>query len=229
MVTSLLPSVNALRINEIMYDPDYNENYNEWIEIYNEGEAINLESYTLCGRSLVPGFVDTSGTIEGDRGLLLEAGAYALVTDGGSGSEVLTNYDIDDKTLVVHVDAASMCGGLSNEGETIILGEEEFSYGGDAEPGFSVEWGENGFVSGSTPDGTPGRGNTPRATFEESKKDRVSVEENSGPIRLSSSPEIDNVLEETYITPEGKVRQTIVYVFAGFCVLVMLLIILKRM
>jgi len=39
-----IPVINAsLIINEIMYDPEENDNNHEWIEIYNNGnEEINL-------------------------------------------------------------------------------------------------------------------------------------------------------------------------------------------
>ena len=224
MGISLTGTTSALRINEIMYDPSYNENYNEWIELYNEGEVVDLGEYVLCESALLPGFVALNGLIQNNEGLILETGAYALVSDGGSGSEVLTNYAFESDVLFVHVDSGSICGGLNNKGETIPLNDDLFSYAGGVEPGFSVEWTEEGFVSSLEEGGTPGRENTIQ------ERTKASGEGEREPIRLSSAPlEGKRAGFETYITPEGKVRRIAVYLFGGLCIVITFLVALKRL
>ncbi|MFH0936169.1 MAG: lamin tail domain-containing protein, partial [Candidatus Woesearchaeota archaeon] len=50
-----------LIINEVMYNPSDDENYNEWIEIYNNGnEEIDLSLWKLCNKNILSGFVDSS-------------------------------------------------------------------------------------------------------------------------------------------------------------------------
>ena len=108
--------------SEIMYAPTFNEDYNEWIEIYNSGSSdINLTDWKLCNINLLPGYVDHSdnGTIKENNGLLLKAGEYAVISDGKSGTDAYNNFDING--LAVHTNAASTCGGLTNKGKEIVL------------------------------------------------------------------------------------------------------------
>lgn len=270
MVISLASIGSALRIHEIMYDPQYNENYNEWIEIYNEGSGpVDLGNYTLCEKALFPGYIDREGATHDEQGLVLAAGAYALITDGGSGSEVYDNYNVG-QSLALHVDAASICGGLANEGEAIILRGsnetiDEVTYSPDAEPGFSLEWRDGVFAPSALIDGTPGSANSeppknnsnndpPSNHSEDPPEDkpprnrsRPSRENVSAPsfvplteeissvprseekskITLSSRTEVDTQ-EEIFITSEARMRQTVIYSFAGFCIVLTLLIVLKK-
>lgn len=274
MGLSLTVNATALRINEIMYDPESNENYNEWIEIYNEGDQpLDLSNYTLCGKVLLGGFIDRTETVNNDQGLVLDPGAYALITDGGSGTEVYDTYDVDTAARALHVNAASICGGLANHGETITLIDsaqtvtEEVSYADNAEPGFSLEWNNDAFASSAEVDGTPGQENSEGAppddppgnddntdppdddTDDEPDEEEDEEEEpertprsfvplNEKEILVSETPrEEERIIlsapqKETtspaYITPEGRVRQAVIYAFSGFCIILALLIAFRR-
>lgn len=125
----LVPTVVAqVEITEIMYapeDPPFDYHYNEWIEIYSDVE-VDLSNYTLCGTTLVEGFVDLNGTVHNENSLTLSAGQYAIITDGGSsGTEVYDNFDVDSNALSISAKTATLCNsGLNNGGETITIEDE---------------------------------------------------------------------------------------------------------
>ncbi|MBU2612527.1 MAG: lamin tail domain-containing protein, partial [Nanoarchaeota archaeon] len=167
LVLFLVNFVYAVRINEIMYKPDFHQSYNEWIELYNEGsEEIDLVEFSLCGKNLVAGYVDRQGEIQNDGGLILEAGGFALITDGGSsGTEVYENFDVGPGALAIHVESATLCGGLTDTGKTLILekgGEtyEELTYSDNVEKGYSLEFKEGEFLKSQSIHGTPGEENS---------------------------------------------------------------------
>lgn len=158
--------ISAILISEIMYAPEnFNENYNEWIEIYNDGGSdVDLSNWTICGKNLLAGYVDYSdGQIKGNSGLVLQAGKYAIVSDGGTGAEVYSNFNISSGSLAIHVDASSLCGGLSNSGKEIQLSDfsgnlvHSVNYDvslGALKNGKSLQlcsafWGENDITPGS--------------------------------------------------------------------------------
>ena len=56
----LIPIASAdIIINEVMPWPEQNDNYNEWIELHNDGsQDVDLSNYTICGKGLLAGYVD---------------------------------------------------------------------------------------------------------------------------------------------------------------------------
>jgi hypothetical protein len=112
-------------INEIMYNPTQDDAYNEWIELYNtdSSQSQDLSNLTLCGTAIKSGYVEkNSSSVSNDGGMLLGAGQYAIITDGGSGTQVYDNFSIPSNALALHVDSSSICSGLSNSGTTVTLG-----------------------------------------------------------------------------------------------------------
>ena len=155
-----LQSVSALIISEVMYAPEENENYNEWIEIYNdENSDVDLNNWSLCGKELLEGYVAHSdGSLNSEEGLILSSGEYAIISDGGSGTEIYSNFNIDSSSLALHVDASSLCSGLSNSGDEISLEDgtgnivDNFDYEpnlGALDNGNSLQFENNWFNSGS--------------------------------------------------------------------------------
>ncbi|MEM7819807.1 MAG: hypothetical protein QXD48_03180, partial [Candidatus Aenigmatarchaeota archaeon] len=52
----------------------------------------------------------------------ISANGYAIITDGGSGSQVYQNFNVSENSIALYVDANSICGGLINtNNKTIIL------------------------------------------------------------------------------------------------------------
>ena len=168
MATSFLASnTSALIINEIMYDPVDNENYNEWLEIYNDEDGeVDLSDFSICDVSLLSGYVDREGNTNNDEGMILQPGKYAMITDGGSGTEVYDNYNVHEDSLALHVDAGSICGRLNNVGDTIVIknsNDEEIdsvTYSAGVEEGYSLELISGDFVESEDEGGTPGDENS---------------------------------------------------------------------
>jgi hypothetical protein len=111
-------------ITEIMYNPVQDENYNEWIEIFNPLDSgVNLSGWKLCNVSILPGYVNLSGDIGFVNDYTINPLSYSLITDGGSGSEVYGNFHIGTTLNFFHVDAGSLCNRLSNSGEVVWLSD----------------------------------------------------------------------------------------------------------
>ena len=110
----LLPFISAeLVINEIMMNPSESEDYNEWLEVFNNGtEEIDLSKWSLCGSKLSSGYVEKSSgeTKKTDEEILI-GGSYALITDGGSGTEVYSNFNVSEDSLAFHTATGSLCRG----------------------------------------------------------------------------------------------------------------------
>jgi len=117
--------VNAfVRINEIMYSPSSSQgsdNFNEWIEIFNNGTtSVDLTDATLCGDSLSKGFVNRSdANVRLNTSFILEPSKFALITDGGSGTSVYENFSVDLDALAFHVSGSTMCNSGLGDGEKI--------------------------------------------------------------------------------------------------------------
>ncbi len=110
----------CLEITEIMYNPIEDENYNEYVEIYNdEEEDVNVTLLTLCNDTLFCGYVSKSGENFSSE-CILKKGEFALITDGGSGSEVFENFDVKTEFLF-YTEKSSICGRLANSGEEVTL------------------------------------------------------------------------------------------------------------
>ncbi len=124
LTTTLQPATYGLVINEIMYNPDQcSDSYCEWIEVYNPtNQSIDLSGWYLCEDRLMEGYIDyPNGLLHSVNGMLIPSDGYALITDGGTGTLLYTNFNASLDAIALHVDAGSMCGGLSNSGETITL------------------------------------------------------------------------------------------------------------
>ena len=121
IILLIIPDTTAVIISEIMYAPTFGENYNEWIEIYNDKSDIDLSNWSLCGKDILEGYIDhnEAEALKNGEGLILTEGGYAIITDGGSGTEVYSNFDVSG--LALHVDSSSLCGRLSNTGKEISL------------------------------------------------------------------------------------------------------------
>ncbi len=117
----ITPAYASLLITEVMYDPPVNESYDEWIEIYNPtNDTISLENWTLCNVSLLKGLVNqTDNKTYSNTTFDLPPAGFAVITDGGSGTLAYNHYNVSG--LALHTNASTLCGGLSNNNETLYL------------------------------------------------------------------------------------------------------------
>lgn len=113
----------SVKITEVMYNPETcDDNFCEWIEIYNGAdEPVDLLNWKLCDKGLLEGYLDKEGTAYSETTTTLPSKSYAIITDGGSGTEVYSTFSINPNAMALHVDASSICGGLSNKGDLIVL------------------------------------------------------------------------------------------------------------
>lgn len=117
-------------ISEIMYNPSFDDNYNEWVELHNTGvDPLDLVGWTFCGKSVKSGYIERSGIVGNDTGLVIPPNGYAVLTDGGSGTEVYANFDVVGESTALHVDSSSLCNGsLPNSSDKeLVLSSSEFS------------------------------------------------------------------------------------------------------
>ncbi len=105
-------------INEIMYNPEQNDNYNEWIELYNPTN----HSINVSGWSITDNYAEDF--LEGDRDhgngtTIIPAYGYAIIADHGT--KIYENYSISNETIKLYVDDLSIGNGLGNEKDKLIL------------------------------------------------------------------------------------------------------------
>lgn len=107
-----------LLINEVMYNPETSENYNEWIELYNPtNQTINVSGWTLSdnyAEDSIQGNYDN-----GNGSTLIPPYRYAVITDHET--ELYKNYNISNSTIKLYVDDNSIGNGLGNNGDKIRL------------------------------------------------------------------------------------------------------------
>jgi hypothetical protein len=127
----LYPAVSfcqGIVISEIMYDPLQDDNYNEWIEVFNpSSEAISFENWTLCNVKILSGFKNFSdGLLHENLTYEIPAGVYAIITDGGSsGTQAYDNFSVYG--MPFHVNSTSMCGGLNDNGDTVNISYDNYT------------------------------------------------------------------------------------------------------
>src|SRR3989338_7400534 len=108
-------------ISEVMNNPIGDEERNEWIELYNDGnDPVNISDALLCGKKLGAGYIDNENTPKRTNDMSLGAGQYALITNGYSssnpGTEVYSEFEVPTTALSLHLsNSVTICSGLSND------------------------------------------------------------------------------------------------------------------
>ena len=113
-------SANIL-INEVMYDPGINDNYYEWIELYNPtNESINLSGWTIAdsfeNETIENDFDHGNGT------MTIPSQGYAVITDHGT--KIYEIFSIPNETIKLYIDDSSIGNGLGNSGDKLLLKNE---------------------------------------------------------------------------------------------------------
>jgi len=105
-----------------MYRPVQNEFYNEWIELHNPSDSnISMENWSLCDDLFLKGYVKRGDVVYLNTTFEIPANGFALITDGRTGTDVYQNFNVTENAVALHVDKATLCGGLINTGEFISL------------------------------------------------------------------------------------------------------------
>jgi phosphatidylserine/phosphatidylglycerophosphate/cardiolipin synthase-like enzyme len=178
---------NHLVINEIMYNPIKDDNYYEWVEIYNPlNYSINLSGWSIT---------DNHGTdileVDNERGngsTIIVSNGYALITD--QGTKIYDNITVDENVTLLKVDDKSIGNGLGNMKDKLIL---KNSTGCVID---AVEWGYDYDDINGTPASTGSEGKT-LARYPNMDSDNTSVDffESNLPTPGSNNSKDDNKLE----------------------------------
>ncbi len=125
-------SNSKMIINEIMYNPEENDNYYEWIELYNpSSQTINLSSWSITDNTYQD-FLEPN-IDKGTNNMLVPPKKYAIITDHGT--KIYEKYNISNQTIFFYVDDNSIGNGLGNTKDKILLKNEKNQVID------SVEWG----------------------------------------------------------------------------------------
>lgn len=118
----------CLIITEVMYDPTLTSDARgEYVELYNPSdESVDLRSSFWVSSSLK--ITDASGSapdhflsLDGNYPLTVPPKGFAVVYDGGSGSDVPSVYSIPADAVQAKVDDSAIGNGLNNSGDTVTL------------------------------------------------------------------------------------------------------------
>ena len=146
-----------IRINEIMANPDYDEDVNEWIEIYNnDSNSIDVKDYKI-GTKLI------KGGKENGSGAIIPANYFGIITD--SENRVYDNFDFGENIIKLYLEGDLV---LSNNGKEIILYDsngneiDRVSYPAIG-AGEDYSFIENNWIK--TSDITPGRNNEDNESY----------------------------------------------------------------
>lgn len=121
-------------INEVMYDPTSNDNYNEWIELYNPtNQFINVSGWNITD-NYASDFLK-GDTDHGNGTTRIPPYGYAIIAD--CGTRIYENFSVNSTAVRLYVDDSSIGNGLGNSKDRLIL---ENSNGGQVD---AVEWGYN--------------------------------------------------------------------------------------
>jgi hypothetical protein len=105
-------------INEVMYDPETNDHYNEWIELYNPtNQSINVSGWRITDNS-AEDFLEGDSD-NGNGATVIPPYGYAIIADHGT--EIYENFFIPNNTIRLYVDDSSIGNGLSNSEDKLIL------------------------------------------------------------------------------------------------------------
>jgi len=109
---------NHLLINEIMYNPVKDDNYNEWIEIYNPLNcSINLSGWSITDNH---GTDSLEADIENGNGsTIIVPDGFAIITDHGT--KIYDNLTVAENVVLLNVDDKSIGNGLGNTKDKLIL------------------------------------------------------------------------------------------------------------
>lgn len=121
-------------INEVMPNPTQDDNYNEWIELFNPTDiSINISEWTITDNYSE----DTiqADDINGDGSTIIPPKSYAILTD--QETKVYENFSIPKNIINLNVDDKSIGNGLGNTKDKLILKDES---GNIID---TLEWGEN--------------------------------------------------------------------------------------
>lgn len=115
-----------------MYNPTQDDNYNEWVELYNPtNQSINISEWSITdnnGEDFLEG-----DTENGNGTTIIPPNGYAIIADHET--KIYENFSIPNTTICIYVDDLSIGNGLGNSEDKLILKDK---LGNIVD---SIEWG----------------------------------------------------------------------------------------
>ncbi|MCX6667506.1 MAG: lamin tail domain-containing protein, partial [Euryarchaeota archaeon] len=129
---SIAGALSTIVINEVMYNPTQDDNYNEWIELYNPtNQSINVSGWSITDNS-AEDFLE--GDLENGNGTtVVPPNGYAIIADHGT--KIYENFSISNNAIRLYVDDFGIGNGLGNDQDKLIL---KNNTGNEID---SLEWG----------------------------------------------------------------------------------------
>ncbi len=232
IVTAIsLPLTSGLRINEIEPNPAGEDKGNEWVELYSESE-INLQGYTFVNNK--GKMFNLSGTFLGYH--VITFPALWLVNTNESVTLKNGNEVIDQTSLLKDDKNDGRAWSFCNEWKFIesSKGEENNCDGGNSN--------QTGNQQNTGSNQNTGNNNQNQAVENETIEAPLN-EENVVPLADNKNTEngvrkkekivlgrtnVDNQEKKDFISSAGRVQLLIIYAFAGFCVLLIILLALRK-
>jgi len=111
-------ALSNIVINEVMYNPTQDDNYNEWIELYNPtNQSINVSGWSITD-NFAEDFLE--GDIENGNGTtIIPPNGYAIISDHGT--KIYENFSVSSNATHLYVDDSSIGNGLGNSEDKLIL------------------------------------------------------------------------------------------------------------
>ncbi len=107
-----------IMINEVMFNPEVNDNYNEWIELYNPtNKSINVSGWSMADNSDEDFLKGDSE--HGNGTTMIPPKEYAIIADHGT--KIYENFTIPNNTIKLYVDDSAIGNGLGNSKDKLIL------------------------------------------------------------------------------------------------------------
>ena len=117
ILTSLKCSANIV-INEVMYNPIQNDNYNEWIELYNpSNQSINVSGWSIFD-NYAEDFIEADFE-NGNGTTIIPPYGYAIIADHET--KIYENFSIPHNIIHLYVDDSSLGNGLGNSQDKLLL------------------------------------------------------------------------------------------------------------
>lgn len=112
------PSETKILINEVMYNPSLDDDYYEWVELYNPTPShINVSGWIIRDNN-ADDYI-TGDDTHGNSTTIIPPYGYAILTDNDT--KVYDAYDIPDETIKLRVNTRAIGNGLGNNGDKLIL------------------------------------------------------------------------------------------------------------
>jgi len=107
-----------LLINEVMYNPTFNDYYNEWIELYNPTDKpIDVNGWSITDNAEEDPI--QGDDINGNGTTIIPPYGYAIITD--SNTHVYDNFTIPENAVKLRVEDNNIGNSLGNGNDKIIL------------------------------------------------------------------------------------------------------------